>query len=251
MAVIEPSIDTRNYQWSCSDYLYNKLTCQPYLTGQALVVFINGQLKALYNQIVAGAATDHDKALAVMAWVQHAVRHPAYPQKWVSEPTSSIYHPLVRYYCALGQCGPTNRAFVDLCVAGGMPARIVQLNQHVSAEVLCAGAWRFFCCDALDGGQYVAGPGQTVASVPQILADPTVLDSCQWFRKWDLTPVEFSPRDMFMPSQVTIGGVSYITPVVVTKPATADLTHRQYGWHQQVWSDPYAAAKAGAWYHSL
>ena len=102
-------------------------------------------LKQLFEKITRGQASDCDKWYATMDFLRLAMRHTTVGQP-MHRDGSMVCDPLTLLSLGEGRCGHVARVVVDLALANGYRARLVQLACHVVAEVRWGGQWH--CIDA-------------------------------------------------------------------------------------------------------
>lgn len=87
------------------------------------------------------------KWLEVSDFLSRTLRHPSLFQPMYPDKTI-VTHPLVLLYLGEARCGHVARVVVDLALANGYEARLVQLAAHVVAEVKWNGSWHFIDANA-------------------------------------------------------------------------------------------------------
>ena len=133
-------------------------------------------LQAIFAKITAGATTDEAKQLAVLDFLQAAAIHNQYIQP-VYPNGAMVSDPLVLLQLGEMRCGHVARVAVDLFSAAGYQARLVQLGQHVIAEVYYGQSWHYFDADMFKGGQCLFNPDGSIPSVDQLSQSPYWIDS--------------------------------------------------------------------------
>lgn len=143
-------------------------------------------LRGVFARAVNGRedASDNEKWLAVMDYIEHTMRHPRVEQPMYRD-GSMVTDPLILMLLHEGRCGHQARVVVDLASANNYEARLVQVAAHVVAEVKWGGAWHWI--DA-DGGIPIGSLRSRFAELPSVEAlarTPYVLDSLS-FRNWEM-----------------------------------------------------------------
>lgn len=129
-------------------------------------------LKSIFEKVTAGAATNLERHLAVLKFLQKSSFHnyiqPMYEDK------QAVFDPLVLLELGEMRCGAVARLGVDLFEAAGYKGRLVQAHSHVSAEIYYDGSWHFFEAD-LSGGPPVLLNGQ-LPSLEELARTPYIVD---------------------------------------------------------------------------
>lgn len=112
---------------------------------------------------------------AVMLFLASTMQHPRLYDP-LNPDGSNIANPLVLFWLGEGRCGYIASMVVDIALANGYAARLVQLAAHVVAEVKWNGAWH--CIDAfgLRSKAAILKPGE-LPSVEELALSPYQLDT--------------------------------------------------------------------------
>lgn len=192
-------------------------------------------LRGLVERVAPGETTS-ERVEAWVRYLQDHIAHPAYPP--MHPGGAMVTDPLWIVSNGLGQCGQTNRVVVDGLQAIGVPARLVQLSEHVAAEAYYDGQWHFLDADWLNLGQFVRKPDGTIPSVVEIYADPGLLASVKAGREWEFYPADVTHEETYKPyrqmfTHVTHSG--HTTPYYYVKTATPEQEHNPlFGWDHYV-----------------
>jgi hypothetical protein len=132
-------------------------------------------LKTLFSIVTKDEVTDQGRVEAWICYIQNRVAH--FPKDApLLENGMAIFDPYWILKNRMGHCGQINRVVVDGLAAMGFKTRVVQLVNHVAAEVWLDGAWRFLDADGLSFGQFVKHKDGTFASAEEIYKNPKLLD---------------------------------------------------------------------------
>ena len=126
--------------------------------------------EAMAAELTRGCDTDEEKAFAL--W-----RHFRETRYQMGNGDETTLHP-VRYLCVYGYgiCGHTAAAFVSLCQAAGLKARVYEIWHHTVSEVFYDGAWHML--DANVKAFYPTWDNRSVASMEQLEQDPGLVRRC-------------------------------------------------------------------------
>lgn len=128
----------------------------------------------IFSDLTQSAPDNYSKHLAILDFLQHISNHndiqPMYPNK------NMVSDPLVLLELAEMRCGQVARMAVDLFAAAGYQARLVQLGEHVIAEIYYDGSWHYLDADIFGGGALVVSNGK-IPSVDEMSKNPFVIDS--------------------------------------------------------------------------
>ena len=129
-------------------------------------------LAALFREVAGDAVDDLARGARWVRFVQmtNVAASPAHDVDG-----TAIYHPLWLLEHRLMDCSQTARLVVDGFIAAGIPARVLQMREHVSAEFYADGKWRLAEADVLAGGDFVVDAYGEHASLDDILAQPDLL----------------------------------------------------------------------------
>jgi hypothetical protein len=199
-------------------------------------------LRAIFQQVTAGADTPTARHLAVLRFLHKASFHN------LIQPTTPdgqpVYDPLVLLELGEMRCGHANRVAADLFCANGMPARLVQVAYHVLAEVWYDDAWHYFDADIFGNGETVRLADGRVPSVAELARRPELIDRLTAF--WEPDHRNAVPAvGTSYPSWFYFAAAAYeasgVAPAYIEKRASAsdEDRSRMYGWeHYVVVPDP-------------
>ena len=191
-------------------------------------------LRAIFQQVTAGAATPTERHLAVLRFLHRASFHN------LIQPTTPdgrpVYDPLVLLELGEMRCGHANRVAADLFRAEGMPARLVQVAFHVLAEVFYDGTWHYFDADIFGNGEAVRRADGRIPSFAELARCPESIDRLASY--WEPDHRNAVPTcGATYPSWFYFAAAAYAAsgaaPGFIEKRATEareDAT-RQYGWN--------------------
>jgi hypothetical protein len=132
-------------------------------------------LRQIFQEVTRGKADDCDKWCALMDYLSNAMRHTPLGQPMHPDGTM-VQDPLVLLKLGEGRCGHTARVAVDLALANGYEARLVQLACHVVAEVKWGGSWHCIDADADFPAEQLRGVLTGLPSAAALAKDPYRLD---------------------------------------------------------------------------
>lgn len=126
--------------------------------------------EAMAAEVTRDCETDEEKAFALWRFFRHT-------RYQMGNGDPSTLNP-VRYLNVYGYgiCGHTSAAFVSLCEAAGLRARVWEIWHHTVSEVFYNGAWHML--DANAKYFYPTWDNRTVASVEQLEKDPSLVRRC-------------------------------------------------------------------------
>jgi len=196
-------------------------------------------LVAIFNKVTAGCETELQRHLAMLEFL-HKVSYHNVVQP-MHENGKAVFDPLVLLELNEMRCGAVARLGVDLYQSVGYDARLVQMANHVSAEVYYESRWHL-----LEGG--LAGGGQTVVvdgvipSVYELSHNPLLIDMIPAYLEWyvaaALIPPTSSPPHYIYPSYYYFSKNGYVglsKPLFYYKtlPITEeeDAEYSDYGWY--------------------
>lgn len=131
-------------------------------------------LADLFAAVTDLASDDLDAGTRWVTYVQRTLASSLHPP--LDAAGTPIYQPLWLLGHRAMDCSQVARLVVDGFSAAGIPARLLQLKGHVSAEFFARGRWRLAEADILGGGEFVRNASGDLASVDEILRDPSLLD---------------------------------------------------------------------------
>jgi len=110
-------------------------------------------LNHIFNEITNGAKNNTERHLLVLKFLQRSSLHnliqPIYPDK------TGVFDPLVLLELSEMRCGQVSRVAIDLFASKGIKGRLVQVKNHVLAELFYDDSWHFFDADLLGGDQMI------------------------------------------------------------------------------------------------
>lgn len=133
-------------------------------------------IQSILESIVTAGMTDEETAMAIWGFLVDS-RYHAFPAQ-----TDSETHDPVKLICVYGYgfCDDSAAAFVVLCKAAGLKARMVGLSGHVVAEAFYDNAWHLFDVDLetyyqnengeILSGAYLEAHSEVVAANKEILS---------------------------------------------------------------------------------
>ncbi len=123
-------------------------------------------LKHIFDTVTREAATNTEKHLALLQFLQKSSYHNYFPP--INSTGRSVYDPLV--YLELGEmwCGDVAHLAIDLFASAGYPGRVVQLGNHQIAEIYYDNDWHYFDADLFSGGDIVLMPDGSIPSVDEL-----------------------------------------------------------------------------------
>ncbi len=172
-------------------------------------------LKKLFKQITYGINEgDHrGRWLAVQKFVSLAVRHPPLTQPMYEDKTM-VTHPIVLLLLGEARCGHVARLIVDIALANGYEARLVQLAAHLVAEVKYQNKWHWIDADA-DFPESVIEGFLDIPSVEDLSHSPYLLDNLpargwQWSRRDQRTTENVSlPLATYYPAELRTSSIYF------------------------------------------
>src|SRR5688572_13123475 len=203
---------------------------QPVATLMEYACDPQDHLAALFRAVTAGAADDLNRGKRWIRYVQSINLSAPAP---LDADGSAIYHPIWLLEHRAMDCSQTARLLVDGFISEGIPARVLQLNGHVSAEFHANGKWRLAEADVLADGEFVADADGEPASVDEILANPALSSSVHPYREHAAS--DDDGRDRFrMVFEPTVYPQSPLeTPYVIRKVShEASDAEGSSGWYQ-------------------
>jgi hypothetical protein len=199
-------------------------------------------LRAIFEQVTAGALSETDKELRLLAFLHKASFHNIYLQPMYPD-GQTVFDPLVLLELGEMRCGQVARIASDLYQVAGYQARLVQAGSHVSAEVYYEGSWHLFEGDLSGGGQIVLIDGR-IPSVAELSASPFLIDKLP--SRMEIL-IQAAPNDRLeskiYPSYYFFSKSAYegTKPLLYIKTATAEQASasKWYGWnYYQTIEDP-------------
>lgn len=186
-------------------------------------------LKSVVKIVTQGATTDLEKAKLWTRFLQDKIVHPK------SAPLLSngqaIYDPIWILENKVAHCGQTNRLVIDGLETQGIEGRIVQLSNHVIAEVFVDGKFIALDADMLDYGRFFSGKNSRIPSAYEIYMNPELLNKLKGkvYEEYLIFGDEQKPKDDWW-DYLRDGFLS--EPYYYYKNAPEDeLDNDYYGWN--------------------
>jgi hypothetical protein len=134
-------------------------------------------LQRLFTEVTAGIDQNshNEKWLRFSDYVSRRIRHPPFTQPMYADKTM-VMHPLVLLILGEGRCGHVARVVVDVALANGYEARLVQLAAHLVAEVKWNGRWHFVDANADFPIESLQADFDELPSVYELSKTPYILD---------------------------------------------------------------------------
>lgn len=132
-------------------------------------------LVEMYRRICVGCSTNTERHLAVLNFCRRASFHNQIQPMW--RQGRMIEDPLILLELGEQRCGQTSRVAVDLCEAGGMRGRLVQLACHVAAEIYYDGDWHYLDPGMFAGDETVFDADGSIPSYRELSQRPTAIDA--------------------------------------------------------------------------
>jgi hypothetical protein len=224
-------------------------------------------LAELFGKVTRNATTETQKVEMWVTYLQNVTYYSCYPP--LDAEGIMVTSPLWLLKNRNMQCGQIARLAVDGFNAGGMNARVIQLNSHVAGEVVADGRWRYFDADAMGIGEFIRNPNGEIASVEDILNNRSLTAGIVLYPRISRQPScykgssgttsgknsassAFTYTSVFDPHQYSITipnphksmldlreyvNDSITTPCVIEKTAMpAQESNRFYGWNYYAFS---------------
>ena len=133
-------------------------------------------LEHIFKEVTKGAKNNTERHIAILKFLQKSSFHGKYLQPMYPDKTT-VVDPLVLLELSEMRCGHVARIAVDLFEAGGMKGRLVQVAEHIFAEIFYDNLWHYFDGDLLAGGQTVLNEKRQIPSVIELSKNPYLIDS--------------------------------------------------------------------------
>ncbi len=127
-----------------------------------------------------------DKWYAVIEYLTLAIRHPPVTQP-MNKHRRMVSDPMVLLLLGEGRCGHIARVVVDMAIANGYEARLVQLACHYAAEIKWDNRWHFIDANADFPIAQLKKTFSELPSIYELSKEPYLLDRIAargW--KWDV-----------------------------------------------------------------
>ncbi len=147
-------------------------------------------LKTIFEEVTSGATTDMQRHLALLSFLQRVSVNRS-GVKLVYSDGHEVSDPLLLLEANIMKPRQAARLAVDLFLAGGYPARLVNLDSHVAAEVWYEDDWHIFDADLIAGNGL--SPIATDSSIPSIVE---LAEHPEWI---DVLPHRFELVDTGLP----------------------------------------------------
>lgn len=148
-------------------------------------------LTTVASLVVSDKVGNLQKAMRWTAYIQDTIAHSCLPP--IDEQAQAVYHPVALLKDRRMHCGQTARLVVDGLTTLGIPARVLQMNGHVSAEFFADGRWILAEADILSRGEFLLDREGNVAGVDEVIVDIGILDTTNPYREgscWRLISAE-------------------------------------------------------------
>jgi hypothetical protein len=134
-------------------------------------------LHEIVRRITQGAQNDIEKIRLWTMFLQDKIIHPKHPP--IIECGQLIFDPIWILKNKVAQCGQVNRLVVDGLETLGFKGRVVQLSNHVIAEVYVDGRYLALDADLLDYGSFFYNKHGRIVSAMEIFLNPKILERLQ------------------------------------------------------------------------
>ena len=188
-------------------------------------------LQKIFQVVTEGSETNNQKHLKVLYFLQRASFHNNLIQPMYKD-RSTVFDPLVLLELNEMRCGHVARIAADLFDAAGYPARIVQLGQHVAAEIFYDHDWHYFDADIFGGGEVVKNARGYIPSFFELSKDPFQIDSLSHYQELDYRGKSYNYGyypSFFYFSKKAYKGYGFKYYVKTATKAQAQLS-KYYGW---------------------
>jgi hypothetical protein len=226
-------------------------------------------LRNLFSEVTKKGSSDIEKGMIWTSYLQDTISHTCSPPE--DDEGWALYHPIALLENRLLHCSQVARLVVDGFIAAQIPARVLQMRGHQSAEFFADGRWILAEADILGRGQFLRNAAGEPVGIDEVKKDPSILDSvlpyekvfpfCRgefsanlepkietpWFSTFD-GQKQFSVNEAIHLWRSVFDSVAYPeysaleTPYVIKKTASSEqLNHQTFGWNHWVYcsrSDP-------------
>lgn len=144
-------------------------------------------LTIVVSLITSDTLGDLQKAMRWTAQIQNTIVRSCLPP--IDEWGQGVYHPIALLKDRRMHCGQTARVIVDGLTTLGIPARVLQMKGHVSAEFFADGRWILAEADILSRGEFLLDREGNVVGVDEVLVDADIVDTTHPYRElscWNL-----------------------------------------------------------------
>lgn len=132
-------------------------------------------LTGVVRNVTEHAANDLERAILWTKFLQDKIVHPK--RAPLLENGMAIFSPIWILTEKLAHCGQTNRLILDGLETIGIEGRVVQLKDHVIAEILIDGKYIALDADMLDYGNFFSNGSGGIPSALEIHLKPSLLDN--------------------------------------------------------------------------
>jgi hypothetical protein len=143
-------------------------------------------LNHIFNEITNGAKNNTERHLLVLKFLQRSSLHnliqPIYPDK------TGVFDPLVLLELSEMRCGQVSRVAIDLFASKGIKGRLVQVKNHVLAELFYDDSWHFFDADLLGGDQMIFNSQGEIPSIVELSQYPYAVDAIPYSQESIVSP---------------------------------------------------------------
>jgi hypothetical protein len=186
-------------------------------------------LAALFRTVTAGAADGLSRG---KRWIRYVQAINLSAPASLDTDGSAIYHPLWLLENRAMDCSQTARLVVDGFISEGIPARVLQLKGHVSAEFYANGKWRLAEADVLTDGEFVADAYGDPASVDEIFANPALLTSVHPYREYASSVDDGRQRFRAVFAPMVYPQSPLQTPYAIRKVSAGETNANDGGWYR-------------------
>ena len=188
-------------------------------------------LAAIFGKVTAGCESELQKHLAILGFLHKASYHNIVQP--MHEDGRAVFDPLVLLELNEMRCGAVARLGVDLYQSVGYDARLVQMANHVSAEVYYEGGWHLLEGDLASGGQTVIVDG-IIPSVDELSHNPFLVDAIPTYFEWYAASIPLALASPWKyPSYYYFSEYAYTganEPLFYYKTLPPSVEDRDYGW---------------------
>lgn len=131
-------------------------------------------LTEVVRSVTGSASSDLERAMLWTKFLQDKIVHPK--RAPLLENGQAIYSPIWILREKFAHCGQTNRLILDGLETIGIEGRMVQLTNHVIAEVLIDGKYIALDADMLDSGNFFSDGYGGISSALEIHLNPSLLE---------------------------------------------------------------------------
>ena len=118
-------------------------------------------LRSLFSEVTKKGNSDLERGMIWVSYLQDTISHTCSPPQ--DSEGWALYHPIALLESRLLHCSQVARLVVDGFIAARIPARVLQMRGHQSAEFFADGRWIFAEADILRGGQFLRNAAMVTA----------------------------------------------------------------------------------------